>query len=394
MKRIRKLHILTAVAAACFIQASAQATELDAIKPGKVTIAEVRAQFGEPVAKGAGAEVFERYEARDKGYRRVSAWYDEGRVLKFAKVELAKKLSPQEAAALFTLGDTLKSVGGNAFTGEAEGRTESYAANGVHFWIADDVAREIWITPANTDIMAIAEVVRKTRVSEVTPEAAQARTPEGAARAAAKQGEAPELPAAWLGVYVVEVGGKSAKSTGVRITEVEKGSPAEAAGLKEGDVLFVFDGKTIKSADMLVSSMAGKKPYEQVEIEYIRGGSRSSVLVQLGTRWRGGEKAAVEPKKLGDIGVVLSQVSTEVAKAKGLVATEGALITETIRGREAEKAGLKAGDVITGFAGTKVTRIEELRKLLSSTAPGTIVQIEIWRDGKAGLTEVVVGELR
>jgi serine protease Do len=91
---------------------------------------------------------------------------------------------------------------------------------------------------------------------------------------------------------------KLATKSGAIIQDVTKGGPADKAGLRAGgtatadglagggDVIVSVDGKPVKSSDELVAIIAGKRPGEQVEIEYLRGrsGDRKTAKVTLGNR--------------------------------------------------------------------------------------------------------------
>ncbi len=89
-----------------------------------------------------------------------------------------------------------------------------------------------------------------------------------------------------------------ATKSGAIIQDVTEGGPADKAGLRAGgnptadglaaggDVIVAVDGKPVKSSDELVAIIAGKKPGDEVEIEYLRGrsGDRKTAKVALGNR--------------------------------------------------------------------------------------------------------------
>jgi putative serine protease PepD len=83
---------------------------------------------------------------------------------------------------------------------------------------------------------------------------------------------------AYLGVRIQSVSG------GARITQVVDGSPAAKAGLKVGDVITAFDGKTTTSADDLTAAVTGAKSGDTVTVTVKRGGTTKHVSVQLGVQ--------------------------------------------------------------------------------------------------------------
>jgi S1-C subfamily serine protease len=71
---------------------------------------------------------------------------------------------------------------------------------------------------------------------------------------------------------------------GVRITGVRAGSPAEKAGLTEGDILVRIGDKPIPDLQAMTDALRRHKAGDVVEIEYIREGARRTVAVTFGTR--------------------------------------------------------------------------------------------------------------
>jgi len=82
------------------------------------------------------------------------------------------------------------------------------------------------------------------------------------------------------------------------------------------------------------------------------------------------------------IGVSVQNLTPELAKSLGIKETAGALVSGVEANSPADKAGLKRGDVIISLAGKPVTDATTLRNLVTATAPGTVVDVTIIRDGK------------
>lgn len=93
----------------------------------------------------------------------------------------------------------------------------------------------------------------------------------------------------------------------------------------------------------------------------------------------------------GYIGVFIQQVTQDLAESFGLKTPEGALVTKVEAGSPAEKAGIKAGDVITALNGKKVTTSVSLPMLVSSIRPGTAAEFTLIRDKKEMKLSVTVG---
>jgi serine protease Do len=97
----------------------------------------------------------------------------------------------------------------------------------------------------------------------------------------------------------------------------------------------------------------------------------------------------------GRIGIQVRNgpISEDEAKALGLPKREGAIVTGVERGSPADRAGLKAGDVIVGFNGAPVPDGDDLVPRVSSTAPGSQVAVTVLRDGRERTFDVTVEEL-
>ncbi len=83
------------------------------------------------------------------------------------------------------------------------------------------------------------------------------------------------------------------------------------------------------------------------------------------------------------IGVSLREVDQETVRERNLKAAEGALVEGVEEDSPAAKAGVKEGDLVTGFDGERVRSVRQLQRLVSETPPGRTVAIKVLRDGKS-----------
>jgi serine protease Do len=95
----------------------------------------------------------------------------------------------------------------------------------------------------------------------------------------------------------------------------------------------------------------------------------------------------------GQLGVVIQDVTKDLAKQFGLSEPKGVLVAQVNKDSAAEKAGLKVGDVILRYDGHEVTDTHSLRNVVAATTPGTSVKIEVLRNGKTETLTAKVGEL-
>jgi serine protease Do len=94
----------------------------------------------------------------------------------------------------------------------------------------------------------------------------------------------------------------------------------------------------------------------------------------------------------GFLGLIPQDVSPEIAKQFGLNQPTGALVGSVDPGTPAGRAGLKRGDIILKLNGSEVNSANDLRLKISQTAPGTTVDLSVWRDGRSMDVKVTLSE--
>ena len=96
----------------------------------------------------------------------------------------------------------------------------------------------------------------------------------------------------------------------------------------------------------------------------------------------------------GRIGVVIQEVSKDLATSFGLDRPRGALVNAVEKGSPADKAGVEATDIITKFDGKQVESSSDLPRIVGSTRPGAKADLEVWRKGASRALSLTVGELQ
>jgi serine protease Do len=96
----------------------------------------------------------------------------------------------------------------------------------------------------------------------------------------------------------------------------------------------------------------------------------------------------------GRIGVVIQEVTRDLALSFGLERPRGALVNTVESGSPADKGGIEAADIITRFDGKTVESSSDLPRIVGATRPGSSVPVEVWRKGAARTLSLTVGELQ
>jgi len=219
----------------------------------------------------------------------------------------------------------------------------------------------------------------------------------------------------WLGIYLQELTLELKESMdlkesteGVLVNGVVEDSPAEKAGIEEGDVIISFDNKKIGSIDKLTSLVRKTSPDTEVEMKVIRDGEEKSLNVTIGESSSTSlydlnpeklkiEKNMVEPfiwnfQSGSKLGVAIQDLTEQLGDYFGVKKGEGALITEVEKESPAEKSGLKAGDVIVEVDNQKISGSDDLRQIISEKEKGDKVSLKVIRDKKPKDFSVILTE--
>ncbi|MCB1948613.1 MAG: DegQ family serine endoprotease [Burkholderiales bacterium] len=95
----------------------------------------------------------------------------------------------------------------------------------------------------------------------------------------------------------------------------------------------------------------------------------------------------------GRIGVLIQEVTKELADSFSLSDTRGALVVSVEKNGPADVSGIRARDIILAFNGEEVDASADLPRIVGNTAPDSKVNVKIWRDGSIKTIQLTVGEI-
>jgi serine protease Do len=220
----------------------------------------------------------------------------------------------------------------------------------------------------------------------------------------------------WLGIEINEVTPETAKdlrlssARGVVVADVEPDSPAAKAGLKEKDVITQYDGQAVEGTVQFRRLVRETPPGRTIALTISRNGSTQNISVEMGDRGAFFQKKMEgkmrdfgnvyafkapnfefnlpEPEVFGAmdlrtpmLGISAEDLSGQLGEYFGTPNNAGILVREVRAGTAAEKAGLKAGDVIVKVDGKAVRSLAELREQLRDKSDAKSVNLGVFRKG-------------
>src|SRR2546427_1246377 len=167
-------------------------------------------------------------------------------------------------------------------------------------------------------------------------------------------------------------------NSGVTISNVVAGSPAEQAGLKVGDTITTVDGRPVKNGDDLVADIASRKPGTKVTLGLIRNGKKQDATITVADRAKlFASRLGEEEEGNGDntpkeskLGLSVRALTQDMADRLDVPAGKGVIVQEVKPGSFAEDVGLQRGDIVLEVNKQPVNGEEEFSKVVSTLKSG------------------------
>lgn len=192
----------------------------------------------------------------------------------------------------------------------------------------------------------------------------------------------------WLGVLIQEVTYELAESFGMEkpygaaVLEVVKGSPAEKAGIKIGDVIVNYDGKVIERSGSLPPMVGRTKVGTAVDVKIIRNGKKKTIKVMveeleadLAETATSGKSNEIEKT----MGLSLRDLTTEEKdKRKG---SDVGVMVDGVDDGPGAKAGIRSGDIIKMINNKAANNVKQVAEIIEDMPKGKVMPILIEREG-------------
>ena len=193
----------------------------------------------------------------------------------------------------------------------------------------------------------------------------------------------------WLGVSVQEVTKDLADSFGLDIPRgalvgsVLKDSPAEKAGLENGDVILEFDNQKIIYSGDLPLVVGRIKPDKTVYASIFRSGKKIRIPVKIGKldeEVASDSSKEVPQENKNKLGLGLKNISDLSQQEQKLLGQTEGVVVSSVSSGPALEAGIRRGDILDKINQKKVKNIKEYEKIILDLKPGRTVALRIIRD--------------
>ena len=200
----------------------------------------------------------------------------------------------------------------------------------------------------------------------------------------------------YLGVSITNLDRDMAEAFGVESTdgalvqEVQPRSPAQNAGLRNGDVIVAVDGKPIADTRHLIDYVSAKPPGANVELTFLRNGKSIDTTVSLQERPEVGQVASVpaegEEGETEWLGMQYQDLTPGMREMHGLPESlEGVWITDLAASSPLVDEGMQPGDVIVEVNGEPVKDVDEFEAAIAEIEPGKFARLYVMRAGPDGV---------
>lgn len=196
-----------------------------------------------------------------------------------------------------------------------------------------------------------------------------------------------EVKRGFIGILPQEMDENLAKSFGVThpegvlVAQVTDGSPAEKAGIKQGDVIIQYNTKAVNSPGALRNAISMTQPGSKVPFVIMREGNKKTIIVEIGELSHENQTQGHTEHEDNVLGIHVVNLTEELAEQLGYRGEKGVIITKVDPSSVAAWAGLQKGSLILSINKTKIESVDQFLKALQETEKGGPILLLI-KEGK------------
>ena len=194
----------------------------------------------------------------------------------------------------------------------------------------------------------------------------------------------------WLGIRAQDVSPQLASSLGLTrsgemslVTEVADNSPAAEAGVKIGDIIVEYNGKSVPRSQDFPLLVADTLPGQKATLKIIRDKREQTVPVKIGELPDDSDTGQPTEARDPEVGVRVQRITPEAARRLGLSSTKGVLVVEVQPGSPADQVGLEPADVIREVNQRPVNNVRDFELAVRQGRRGDRILLLVQRGDNA-----------
>ena len=195
----------------------------------------------------------------------------------------------------------------------------------------------------------------------------------------------------WLGVRAQDLSPAAAVSLGLNrspsemavVTDVTEPSPAAEAGIKTGDVIVEFNGKTVPKSQDFPSIIADTPPGQMIKVKVLRDKKEQTFSVKIGELPDDSDLNQQTEARDPELGLRVQRITPEAARRLGLSSSKGVLVMEVQPGSPADQVGIEPADVIREINQRPVSNVKEFERATRQGRRGDRILLLVQRGDNA-----------
>jgi serine protease Do len=192
----------------------------------------------------------------------------------------------------------------------------------------------------------------------------------------------------WLGVSIQDINEGLLTAMGLKdkagalVSSVVEDSPAEKAGIRQGDVIIGLNGVKIKDSNHLKNTVAVVDPGQEIAIKVMRNKKVKTFKIKLGEFPEDEKVVQKTTKKQKELlGLAVQSLNKELARQFGYQGKNGVVVTEVVPGSPAAGAGIRPGDIIRELNRKAVKTVADYNNAVKGVRKGDTILFLLERQG-------------
>ncbi|MFT4727490.1 MAG: serine protease Do [Granulosicoccus sp.] len=191
----------------------------------------------------------------------------------------------------------------------------------------------------------------------------------------------------WLGVAIQNVDQALAKSFGLNkpmgalVTQVTRNSPADNGGLKSGDIILKFNGKSVNYSSALPPIVGAVRPGKTVDVEVLRNGTSTLLNVTIEPLDEGRQVSLrVKSDPIDESRLGVEVVALDKEQREKMNVESGVVVSKVMANSAAASAGIRQGDIIVSLNREEIDSVAELERLVREAPDNEAIPVLVHRN--------------